>query len=93
MLERLVAAVRSPKLADQRSDPAGEVLAGLVSMAVARMRRSADHLNVDSLDEEWEEGLAGDRTPRMGGRCGSPGASGRVGNHPAPAAQASAAVV
>jgi hypothetical protein len=55
VLERLVAAVRSPKLADQRSDPAGEVLAGLVSMAVTRMRRSADHLNVDSLDEEWEE--------------------------------------
>ena len=55
MLERLVAAVRSPKLADQRSDPAGVVLAGLVSMAVARMRRCADHLNVDSLDEEWEE--------------------------------------
>ena len=55
VLERLVAAVRSPKLADQRSDPAGEVLAGLVSMAVTRMRRCADHLNVDSLDEEWEE--------------------------------------
>ena len=55
VLERLVAAVRSPKLADQRSDPAGEVLAGLVSMAVTRMRGCADHLNVDSLDEEWEE--------------------------------------
>ena len=55
VLERLVAAVRSPKLADQRSDPAGDVLAGLVSMAVARMRRCADHLNVDSLDDEWEE--------------------------------------
>jgi hypothetical protein len=55
VLERLVAAVRSPKLADQRSDPAGEVLAGLVSMAVTRMRRCADHLNADSLDEEWEE--------------------------------------
>jgi hypothetical protein len=24
-------------------------------MAVTRMRRGADHLNVDSLDEEWEE--------------------------------------
>ena len=55
MLERLVAAVRSPKLADQRSDPAGEVLAGLVSIAVTRMGRCADHLNVDSADEEWEE--------------------------------------
>ncbi|HJQ88198.1 MAG TPA: hypothetical protein VJ820_12155 [Propionibacteriaceae bacterium] len=55
VLERLVAAVRSPKLADQRSDPAGEVLTGLVSMAVTRMRSFADHLNVDSLDEEWEE--------------------------------------
>ena len=55
MLERLVAAVRAPKLADQRSDPAGEVLAGLVSIAVTRMGRCADHLNVDSVDEEWEE--------------------------------------
>jgi hypothetical protein len=55
VLERLVGAVRSPKLADQRSDPAGEVLAGLVSMAVTRMRRCTDHLSVDSLDEEWEE--------------------------------------
>jgi hypothetical protein len=55
VLERLVAAVRSPRLADQRSDPAGEVLAGLVSMAVARMSRCADHLIVDSPDEEWEE--------------------------------------
>lgn len=55
VLERLVAAVRSPKLADQRSDPAGEVLAGLVSMAVARMSRCADQLIVDSSDEEWEE--------------------------------------
>ena len=48
VLERLVAAVRSPKLADQRSDPAGEVLAGLVSIAVTRMRSCADHLSVDS---------------------------------------------
>jgi hypothetical protein len=55
VLERLVAAVRSPKLADQRSDPAGEVLAGLVSMAVTRMNRCADSLIVDSPDEEWEE--------------------------------------
>jgi hypothetical protein len=55
VLERLVAAVRAPKLADQRSDPAGEVLAGLVSIAVTRMGRCADHLNVDSADEEWEE--------------------------------------
>ena len=55
VLERLVAAVRSPRLADQRSDPAGEVLAGLVSMAVARMSRCADQLIVDSSDEDWEE--------------------------------------
>jgi hypothetical protein len=55
VLERLVAAVRSPKLADQRSDPAADVLAGLVSIAVTRMGRCADHLNVDSTDEEWEE--------------------------------------
>jgi hypothetical protein len=55
VLERLVAAVRSPKLADQRSDPAGEVLAGLVSIAITRMRSCADHLSVESLDEEWEE--------------------------------------
>ena len=55
VLERLVAAVRSPRLADQRSDPAGEVLAGLVSVAVARMSRCADQLIVDSSDEDWEE--------------------------------------
>jgi hypothetical protein len=55
VLERLVAAVRSPKLADQRSDPAGEVLAGLVSLAATRMSQCAEQLNVDSPDEEWEE--------------------------------------
>jgi hypothetical protein len=55
VLERLVAAVRSPRLADQRSDPAGEVLAGLISMAINRMSRCADHLIVDSPDHEWEE--------------------------------------
>jgi hypothetical protein len=55
VLERLVAAVRAPKLADQRTDPAGEVLAGLVSIAVTRMGRCADHLNIDSADEDWEE--------------------------------------
>src|SRR5512133_2550284 len=55
VLERLVAAVRSPRLADQRSDPAGEVLAGLISMAINRMSRCADHLIVDSPDDEWEE--------------------------------------
>jgi hypothetical protein len=55
VLERLVAAVRAPKLADQRSDPAAEVLAGLVSIAVTRMGRCADHLNIDSADEDWEE--------------------------------------
>jgi hypothetical protein len=55
VLERLVAAVRAPKLADQRSDPAGEVLAGLVSIAVTRMARCADHLTADSPDGEWEE--------------------------------------
>ena len=55
VLERLVAAIRSPKLADQRSDPAAEVLAGLVSMAVTRMRHCADHLTIDSPDEDWDE--------------------------------------
>src|SRR5215218_7836267 len=55
VLERLVAAVRSPRLADQRSDPAGEVLAGLVSLAVTRMGRCADQLIVDSPAAEWEE--------------------------------------
>jgi hypothetical protein len=55
VLERLVAAIRSPKLADQRSDPAGEVLAGLVSIAVTRMNGCAAQLTVDSSDEEWEE--------------------------------------
>ena len=55
VLERLVAAVRSSRLADQRSDPAGEVLAGLISMAINRMSRCADHLIVDSPDHEWEE--------------------------------------
>jgi hypothetical protein len=55
VLERLVAAIRSPKLADQRSDPAGEVLAGLVSIAVTRMNGCAEQLTVDSSDEEWEE--------------------------------------
>jgi hypothetical protein len=55
VLERLVAAIRSPKLADQRSDPAGEVLAGLVSIAVTRMNGCAEQLTVDSPDDDWEE--------------------------------------
>ena len=30
-------------------------MAGLVSLAVTRMSQCAEHLNVDSPDEEWEE--------------------------------------
>ena len=55
VLERLVAAVRAPKLAEQRSEPTREVLAGLVvdrRHPAAAGRRPAD---VDSADEEWEE--------------------------------------
>ncbi len=59
LLERLVNAVRSPKLADAPSishpgaHPTSEVLAELITTAVNNLRRSADPLTVDSSDHAW----------------------------------------
>ena len=55
VLERLVGAVRSPKLADVRAEPAGVILSELVAGALDRLRQSADALAVDSPEEEWDE--------------------------------------
>ena len=55
LLERLVSAVRTPKIAEGRSASAGDVLTELVAAAVARLRRTADGIAIDSPDHEWEE--------------------------------------
>ena len=55
VLERLVGAVRSPRVAEVRTEPARVILTELVDAAVARLRRAADGLTVESADEEWDE--------------------------------------
>jgi hypothetical protein len=55
VLERLVGAVRTPKLAEVRAEPTGVILAELIEVAVARLRRAADALAADSAEEEWDE--------------------------------------
>ena len=55
VLERLVGAVRTPKLAEVRAEPTGVILTELIAVAVARLRRTADALTVDSAEEEWGE--------------------------------------
>ena len=54
LLERLVGAVRTPKLADPRPRPAGVVLDEVVASTVDRLRRAADRLSPDSADDGWE---------------------------------------
>ena len=55
VLERLVGAVRAPKLADVRSEPTRVILSELVAGALDRLRQTADALTVDSPEEEWDE--------------------------------------
>ena len=55
VLERLVGAVRVPKLADQRAEPAREVLTELIATSLGRLRRAADALTTESAAEEWTE--------------------------------------
>jgi hypothetical protein len=55
VLERLVGAVRSPKLAEVRTEPTRVILTELVDGAVARLRQRADPLTVESAEEEWDE--------------------------------------
>jgi hypothetical protein len=55
VLERLVGAVRAPKLAEVRTEPTRVVLTQLVEAAVARLRQTADTLTVESSEEEWDE--------------------------------------
>jgi hypothetical protein len=55
VLERLVGAVRAPKLAEARTDPAGQVLRELIEAALRRLRRAANGLTADSAEEEWDD--------------------------------------
>ena len=55
VLERLVGAVRSPKLAEIRADPTRVILLELIAAAVARLRQTADVLTADSAEEEWDD--------------------------------------
>ena len=55
VLERLVGAVRSPKLAEIRTEPTRVILTELVDAAVVRLRQRADALTVESAEEEWDE--------------------------------------
>jgi hypothetical protein len=61
LLERLVGAVRSPKLADAPSianpggQPTSDVLAALIAAVLTKLRRSADALTVDSAVPAWQE--------------------------------------
>ena len=55
VLERLVGAVRAPKLAEIRAEPTRVILTELIDAALARVRRTADTLTIDSAEEEWDE--------------------------------------
>jgi hypothetical protein len=55
VLERLVGAVRTPRLAEVRAEPTRVILTELIDAAVARLRRTADALTVESVEEEWDE--------------------------------------
>jgi hypothetical protein len=55
VLERLVWAVRSPKLAEVRTEATRVILTELVDAAVVRLRHRADALTVESAEEEWDE--------------------------------------
>ena len=55
VLERLVGAVRAPKLAEVRSEPTGQVLTELITISLARLRQAADALTTGSEAEEWVE--------------------------------------
>ena len=55
VLERLVGAVRAPKLAEVRVEPTGEVLTELIGTSVARLRHAANALTTQSEADEWTE--------------------------------------
>lgn len=61
LLERLVNAVRSPKLSDSATathpggQPAADVLGELIATVLARLRRHAGALTVDSSDRAWSD--------------------------------------
>lgn len=61
LLDRLVGAVRSPKLADAPSipnpggQPTADVLAALIAAVLNKLQRSADTLAIDSADAAWLE--------------------------------------
>jgi hypothetical protein len=55
VLERLVGAVRAPKLAELRAEPTREVLSELIATSLGRLQRAADVLTTESMAEEWTE--------------------------------------
>jgi hypothetical protein len=54
-LERLVSAARSPHLVVEASEPAAQVLAGLLAGELRALREAADRLRVDAPDAAWRE--------------------------------------
>ncbi len=55
VLERLVAAARSPQLVVDGTEPAGELLARLLQGETRRLREVADPLRTDSGDAAWRQ--------------------------------------
>lgn len=55
LLERLVTAVRTPRLTEGRAATAGELLADLVDGSLDRLRRAANGLKVDAHHQDWAE--------------------------------------
>lgn len=55
VLERLVAAARSPRLVVDGAEPTVEVLAGLIEAETRRLREVADPLRAEATDGDWEQ--------------------------------------
>jgi hypothetical protein len=55
VLERLVAAARSPRLSVDGAEPAVEVLGRLLEVETRRLREAADPLRADATDAAWDQ--------------------------------------
>jgi hypothetical protein len=72
VLERLVAAARSPRLVVDGAEPTVEVLARLIEAETRRLREVADPLRADATDGAWEQvRTAADRLSGLA-RVGAP---------------------
>jgi hypothetical protein len=58
LLDRLVGAVRAPRVGVHGAEPASQVLGALVSDVLAGIRRTADRLSVDAPARLWQEASA-----------------------------------